>query len=312
MADWSTQNIPSQTRRRAIVTGANGGIGIHIATELARAGAKVVLACRTLDKALETAIHICREVPSAQLEPAQIDVSSLASVHAFAQKQTAQPLHMLIHNAGVMGMPRRQVSPDGYELHLATHCIGPFAMTEGLFPALLAASTPQQPARVVMVNSLWGNFVKLPLDDLQSERSYKPTLGAYAGSKLAQLVFATEFDRRLKAAGLPIFSATCHAGYTNTTLQTRATSRLSRMFYAVMRPFASQTPAQGALHALFTATSPDAKSGGYYGPARLGGCVGPPVPAPISKEAQSPEKAHRLWNALEHLSRVYFPVEPTH
>ncbi|TAL00201.1 MAG: SDR family NAD(P)-dependent oxidoreductase, partial [Rhodospirillaceae bacterium] len=193
---WSTADIPSQAGRRAVVTGANSGIGWHTALELARAGAEVIIPARTQAKADDACQRIRALVPDAKIVTSIMDLTSLTSVRDFAAQQLAdqRPIDMLINNAGVMALPRRKLSVDGFELQFATNVLGHFLLTGLLLPAILRAPAPAP--RVVTVSSaahMRGGPV--PVTDLNSETSYKP-IRAYAKTKLENLLFARELQRR--------------------------------------------------------------------------------------------------------------------
>jgi NAD(P)-dependent dehydrogenase (short-subunit alcohol dehydrogenase family) len=303
---WTTSSIPSQDGRRVIVTGANSGIGWHTALELARRGAEVVLAARSLEKARDAETRILRKVPQARLIPAIVDLASQKSVREFAAKFAGAPLDLLINNAGVMAIPTREVTIDGFERQFATNYLGPFALT-GL---LLSSIRPRQGSRVVTVSSSASKWGKIEFDNLQSERLYKPMFQAYAQSKLADSIFALELQRRLAAVGSPIVSTAAHPGYAVTNLQTSgpgtAHNLALRLLMTIFRPIASQDAAHGALPTLFAAVSPDAKPGGYYGPDRFFEMKGNPVAVPIPRAAHNLQDGKRLWKVSEQLTGVEF------
>nr|MBF6620797.1 SDR family NAD(P)-dependent oxidoreductase [Patulibacter sp.] len=213
---WSATDIDDLRGRRAVVTGANSGLGLQTATELARAGADVTLACRSAERAERAVATIRDAVPGALLHVEALDLSDLASVRACAERITAngQPLDILINNAGVMATPQRRTA-DGFELQLGTNHLGHFAFTGLLLDALRAAPAP----RVVTVSSAMHRVGSIDFDDLQWERSYGPWK-AYGRSKLANLLFARELQVRVDAAGIPLRSYAAHPGYSATALQT--------------------------------------------------------------------------------------------
>src|SRR5215218_6878092 len=208
---WSPAEIPDQSGRRAIVTGANSGLGLIAARELARKGAAVVLACRNQAKGAAALEQVRAAAPGAQAELARLDLGSLDSVRAFAATQAA-PLDLLLNNAGVMAPPRAETA-DGFELQLGTNHLGHFALTGLLLGALKAASP-----RVVTISSNAHQLGRIDFDDLQSRRRYR-RWRAYNQSKLANLLFMLELDRRARAAGLPLASVGAHPGYSATNLQ---------------------------------------------------------------------------------------------
>ena len=304
--NWTIANIPSQAGRRAVITGANSGIGFEAALALARKGAELILPARTQAKADNAAARILAQVPNAQLHPEILDLAVQASVHAFAKRVIerfpGQSLDLLINNAGVMALPTRELTTDGFERQFATNYLGPFALT-----ALLLPSIKQRPgSRVVTVSSGASNQGKIEFDNLQSERVYKPMFQAYAQSKLADLIFARELQRRLTAAGSPILSTAAHPGYAVTNLQADHVRLGLKMLMAVMKPFLSQDAAHGALPTLYAAVAPEAAAGGYYGPDGIAELKGYPTAAPIPKSALDEAVAKRLWVESERLTRVKF------
>ena len=308
--EWTTENIPSQTGRRVLITGANSGIGWEAALELARHGAEIILPARTEVKADAAAARIRAEVPGAKLIPEILDLADLRSVHAFAirvaERFPGQSLDLLINNAGVMAVPTRELTVDGYERQFATNYLGPFALTALLFWSI----KPKLGSRVVTVSSGVSNHAKIEFDNLQSERRYSPMCQAYAQSKLADLIFQQELQRRLTAFGSPILSTGAHPGYAITNLQTSGPGEnvpiLMRLGMMILKPFASQDAAHGALPTLFAATSPEAQPGGYYGPSGFQEMKGYPVPARITPAAKDVALARRLWAESERLTGVTF------
>jgi NAD(P)-dependent dehydrogenase (short-subunit alcohol dehydrogenase family) len=262
---WTTANIPSQVGRRAVITGSNSGIGFEAALALARKGAELILPARTQAKADDTAARILKQVPNAQLHPEILDLAVQASVHAFAnrviERFPGQSLDLLINNAGVMALPTREVTGDGFERQFATNYLGPFALTMLLLPSI----KQMVGSRVVTVSSSASNQGKIEFDNLQSERVYKPMFQAYAQSKLADLIFSQELHRRLKAVGSPILSTAAHPGYAVTNLQADHLRRGLKILITTMKPFLSQDAAHGALPTLYAAVASEAVAGGYYG-----------------------------------------------
>lgn len=311
--NWTAQNIPSQQGRRVLITGANSGIGFHTALELARRGAEIILPARTMEKATTAAAAIMQAVPHAQIVPEVLDLADLSSVRAFAErilKSHPQPsLDLLINNAGVMAIPERQLTRDGYERQFATNYLGPFALTALLFSAI----KPQAGSRIVIVSSTASKMGKIDFENLQSERRYSPMWGAYAQSKLADSVFAIELQRRLAAAHSPVIVTAAHPGYAITNLQTSGpgeTARLHplRIATTVLKPFLSHDAYHGALPTLFAATAPDAEPGGYYGPDGFQELKGLPAKAKIAPIALDPAIARRLWQVSEQLTGIEFRV----
>lgn len=312
--NWTADRIPSQQGRRAIITGANSGIGFEAALELARHGAELVLPARSLAKSTDAIERIRREVPAATLHAAILDLASLASVRAFAAEFSAAfpgpSIDLLINNAGVMAVPTRELTVDGFERQFATNYLGPFLLTALLYPHLR-----QQPgSRIVIVSSSASKFGKMKFDNLQSERSYSPMWGAYGQSKLADSIFAVELQRRLTAAGSPIITTAAHPGYAVTNLQTSGPgtdSGFLTLMMKILQPIASQDAAHGALPTLFAATAPEAEPGGYYGPDRMMELKGHPVAVPIAKAATDATTATKLWSETERLVGTRFDVGPS-
>lgn len=302
---WTAADIPSQTGRRALVTGANSGIGFHTALELARHGAEVIIPARTEAKANDAAKRILREVPSAKLLPEILDLADLASIHALAKRLIARfpgaSLDLLINNAGVMALPTREVTCDGFERQFGTNYLGPFALTALLFSSI----KPLPGSRIITVASAASNQGKITFDNLQSECAYTP-MGTYAQSKLADLMFTLELQHRLTRAKSPIISAASHPGYTITNLQGDHLSFGLKLIGAIMKPLA-QNAAQGALPTLYAATKATVLPGGYYGPNGIIEIRGTPAPAKIPTQAQDSAVACQLWEVSERLTAVAFP-----
>jgi NAD(P)-dependent dehydrogenase (short-subunit alcohol dehydrogenase family) len=304
-ARWTSEQIPDQHGRTAIVTGANSGLGLSAARELARRGAHVVLACRDLKKGAQAQSAIEARVPDATVELAALDLADLGSVKAFAQDflAAAHPgLDLLVNNAGVMAPPRRQTK-DGFELQFGTNVLGHFALTAHLIGAMEGRAD----ARVVTVSSNAHKMGRINFDDLQSERSYR-RWGAYGQSKLADLMFALELDRRLRAAGSQIKSIAAHPGYAATNLQTAAPPLLDRMFGRLGNVLVAQSADMGALPLLYAATHPDVEGGAYVGPDGFGEFRGHPHLTTPSAAARDEDVARRLWAISEELTGVRFEL----
>jgi NAD(P)-dependent dehydrogenase (short-subunit alcohol dehydrogenase family) len=302
MTKWTTAEIPSLQGTTAIVTGANSGIGWHTALELARAGAGVILASRTAAKGQDAVARIRREVPLATVRMEILDLASLKSVHAFAAAVGGEArLDLLVNNAGVMAVPVRQTTEDGFELQFGTNFLGPFALTGLLLPLLRRAPSP----RVTTVSSGAANMGlrKINFDDLQWEKSYGPWK-AYCQSKLADLMFALELGRRAAAAGATLLSDAAHPGYARTNLQTTGPGRPLNLLEKAVEWIASQDAAHGALPTLRAATAHDAAPGNYYAPARMFQLNGDPVLVPIPKPALDEAAARQLWDVSERLTGV--------
>jgi NAD(P)-dependent dehydrogenase (short-subunit alcohol dehydrogenase family) len=309
---WTADKVGSQQGRRVVITGANSGIGWETALELARKGAEVILPARTQFKADDAVARIRRVVPQARLIAEVLDLADLSSVRAFAARYAERfpgaSLDLLINNAGVMGLPTRELTVDGFERQFGTNYLGPFALTALLWPSI----KPQPGSRVVTVSSSASKWGRIDFTNLQGERVYKPMTQAYGQAKLADSVFALELHRRLTAIASPILSTAAHPGYALTNLQMSGPGDSRdlgmRILSAVLKPIASQDAAHGALPTLFAATAPEATPGGYYGPDRMFELKGHPVPVPIAKAAKDAAVARRLWEESERLTGVRFTV----
>lgn len=304
LASWSDSDIPSQRGRIAVVTG-TGGLGFEDALALARAGAEVILAGRNPQRGAEAVDKIRREAPSALIHFEPLDLANLSSVADFAARLRNRwdRLDLLINNAGVMTPPQRQETSDGFELQLGTNYLGHFALTAQLLPLLRRRTD----ARVVTLSSIAARGGAIDFDDLQAERSYKP-MPVYSQSKLACLMFALELQRRSEDAGWGIRSIGAHPGLSRTDLLYKGAGRMSLQgLLRTLLWFTFQPVAQGALPTLFAATSPQAKGGGYYGPAKLSETRGGPAEAAIPNAALDAAVAARLWEVSERLTRVTFP-----
>lgn len=306
---WTTADIPSQTGRLAVVTGATSGLGYETALALAAAGAEVVLAARSEIRGAETLARICTAHPQANVRFERLDLTVLASVRDFAERLCAEQraLDLLVNNAGVMALPKRQVTADGFEHQFATNYLGHFALTARLLP-LLRRATPG--ARVVSVSSLAASLPSIDLSDLQSERAYVP-FRSYGLTKLAQLMFALEFQRRSEAAGWGVASLAAHPGWAGTEIigngpassGWRATAW--RILKPILTPF-SPTVAPAALPILFAATASEAQGGTFYGPTGWRELRGPLGVAQIPQQAQDAAAAARLWETSEQLAAVRY------
>jgi len=313
---WTVADIPSQMGRRALITGANSGIGYFAALELARKGAHVLLGCRDRAKGETALARLRAEVPQAAAEVVLIDLASLDSVRGFAASELERgvPLDLLINNAGVYAPKKRLETADGFELQFGTNVLGHFALTALLMPALMhAAEVQAQRPRVVTLASIAHKRGRLNFEDLQSRKSYDPS-ASYGQSKLANLMLAFELDRRLCAAGAPasqVMSVAAHPGVANTNLflvgEFSASERLVRRGIGVVVGALLNSEAEGALPTLYAATAPDAAEGGYYGPQgwaeMRGGDVGP---AKIAPQALDKAAAARLWSECERLTGVRY------
>jgi len=298
----SRGDIPSQFGKTAIVTGATGGLGYETALALARAGADVILTGRDERKGQSAIEKIGREVLGAKIAFESLDLANLAAIAAFAERIQARPsLDLLINNAGVMALPRRQVTADGFEMQLGTNHLGHFALTARLLPLLRLASAP----RVVSVSSLAHRTGSIDFGDLQGERHYSPWK-AYGQSKLACLMFALELQRRSDAAGWKVTSIAAHPGFARTNLFSSGPGGLLSMATDVAAPFFGHSAADGARPILFAATSPEAKPGSHYGPGGFSELRGSPARALIMPQARDTAAAARLWEVSAKLTGTSF------
>ncbi len=304
--EWTAVDVPDQSGKRIVITGANSGIGLEAARVLADRGAHVVMACRSSDKAEAAAEEIRATVPDASLEIVALDLGSLDSVKEAAAVITNddRPLDTLINNAGIMAVPHGTTT-DGFELQLGTNHLGHFAFTGQVLSALLVAETP----RVVTVSSNAHKMGKMNFDDLQSEKKYS-RFGAYAQSKLANLLFTMELARRFRRAGLDdAISVGCHPGASSTNLASgmgegrwdRLTSMAEKLPATMV-----QSAADGALPTLRAATDPGAANGDYYGPSKRFEMVGPASKVKPRRSAFDVHDARGLWEASIELTGVDF------
>ncbi|MBA2524075.1 MAG: SDR family oxidoreductase, partial [Solirubrobacterales bacterium] len=275
---WSIADIPDQSGRTALVTGANSGLGLQTAKALAGAGATVLLGCRDTGRAEAARSTIVADSPTAAVEIVQLDLSDLASVEQAAAAVTSRPkpLDLLVNNAGVMAPPRRETK-DGFELQFGTNHLGHFALTGRLLGKLLVADAP----RVVSVASMAHRLGKIDFDDLNWELSYS-RWPAYGRSKLANLLFIQELASRSEDAGKDLIAAASHPGYASTNLQTNgpgigALGVVVKPLMRVANVFLGQSDAQGALPSLYAATAADVKGNDYFGPDGVGEQRGHPT-----------------------------------
>ncbi|MEU8231434.1 oxidoreductase [Actinoplanes sp. NPDC048967] len=300
MTGWTADRIPDQHGRTAVVTGANSGLGLVTATELARHGAHVVLAVRNTAAGAAAARRI-----GGGVEVRELDLASLDSVRGFATKLAADHpvIDLLVNNAGVVLLGPRRTSADGFELQLATNMLGHFALT-GLLLGNLAAA---RAARVVSLSSITHRTARLDFDDLMAERGYRAS-AVYGRSKLATTIFGVELDRRLRAAGSPVISVLAHPGLTRTNLTPRAWEHRGRLGRVIARVglVATQPVEQGALPQLRAATDPEVRGGQFFGPAGLWETRGRVAEARFSREATDPAAGGRLWAAAEELTDVSY------
>ena len=292
-APWSAADLPDQRGRTVVVTGANSGIGLVTARELARVGARVVLAVRDEARGRTAAATI-----DGSTEVRRLDLADLASVREFAAGWSGD-LDVLVNNAGVMAVPKQR-TVDGFELQLATNHLGHFALTNLLLPSIVD--------RVVTVSSGAHRMGRIVLDDLNWDRRRYHTWRAYGQSKLANLLFTLELERRLTLAGSTVRAMAAHPGYAATNLQSHSSNPFTSAFMAVANKFVAQSDAQGALPTLFAATQ-DIPGSSYVGPDGFQETRGHPTLVNRSAAAADAEVAAALWTASEALTGTSFPVD---
>jgi NAD(P)-dependent dehydrogenase (short-subunit alcohol dehydrogenase family) len=302
--------VPSQAGKLIVVTGANSGTGKEAARKLAGAGARVILAVRTVAKGDQAKAEILAEHPKAELEVHRLDLADLASVVSFADGLIGdgRPVDVLVNNAGVMAPPTRMVTADGFELQFGTNYLGPFALTIRLLPLVLAAPAP----RIVMMSSKAAEFGQIRLDDLQWERlRYRP-MGCYSQSKLADLMLSQHLAAVADERGWNLLSTAAHPGYTKTNLLNAGPSlgrnRPSAFGFESMGRWFGQSVAIGTEPLLYAATSPDAVNGGYYGPKGFVGLFGASTRVRPPRRALDASAAARLWAEAERLTEVALPA----
>ena len=295
---FRAENVPDQKGRVAIVTGANSGIGFETARVLAEKGATVVMACRNLDKANPKADEIRTDHPGARVDVMRLDLADLDSVRAFAQafREKYAQLDLLINNAGIMVPPFGKTA-QGFETQFGVNHLGHFALTAQLLDLVL--STPG--SRIVNVSSIAHKIGKIDFSNLNSEKGYNAQ-AAYGQSKLANLLFTYELQRRLDKAGKDTLAVAAHPGWTETNLQvhSKPTMFLNRFF--------AQEALMGALPTLYAAAASDVKGSEYYGPRGFMEMNGPPTRVSSNRRSHDTDVAERLWNVSEDLAGVRFPV----
>ena len=301
-------SVPDQAGKLIVVTGANSGIGKEAARRLGAVGAHVIMAVRTVAKGEQARAEILGRHPDARLEVRRVDLADLASVSEFADGLAGSPVDVLINNAGVMAPPTRMTTADGFELQFGSNFLGPFALTVRLLPVLLAAAEP----RVVTMSSGVASYGRIRFDDLQWERRrYRPNL-AYAQSKLADLMLALHLAAIAADRDWNLMSNAAHPGFTRTNLQTAGASlgrdKPKRTPFNSLHILPSQEVGPGTEPLLYAATSADAVNGGYYGPSRWFGLVGPTKAVRPPRRARDTATATRLWAEAERLAGVTLPA----
>ncbi len=305
MSKWTASDIPDQAGRTIIITGASSGIGFEAAKVLASKGAEVILAVRDLRKGEARAAEIRAGDPAAKLTVSPLDVASLASVRDFADRMadTLPKLDVLLNNAGLGLQSQRAVTVDGFERQFGTNHLGHFALTGLLIPTLLRSPAP----RVVSIASIAHRRGAIDFDDLQGERRYVGRK-AYGQSKLSNLIFALELDRRARAVASRLSAIAAHPGVATTgfiaaTGMPKFAASAAQFAISVL----GQDAAQGALPGLYAATMPDAHSGQYWGPDGFQEIRGAPRLAKLAPQAQERATWSRLWDVSETLTGVHYP-----
>ena len=307
MSRWTAADIPDQTGRTVLVTGATSGLGLRSAEALAAKGARVLLAGRNAAKLATAVAQVAPLATAAAPEVVTLDLADLSSVRAAADDVSGRVDHLdvLMNNAGVMALPLGRTA-DGFETQLGTNHLGHVALTARLLPVLLGAPAP----RVVTTSSVAHRTGRVRWDDLQWERGRYQRWSAYGQSKLANLLFAFELDRRAQRAGARLASLAAHPGYANTHLQAAGPeleeNRIKQALFAVGNVLLAQSDARGALPQLYAATMPDARGGEYWGPDGIGETRGDPKRVGATKAATNEADAARLWDVSERLVGVTF------
>ena len=295
--NWKIKMMENQTGKVAIITGSNTGIGYHMAYELASKGANVVMACRNLEKASDSRNKILKDFPKANIKLYQLDLADLDNIKYFANKfiNENDKLDILINNAGVM-IPPYSKTKNNFELQFGTNHLGHFALTGLLLPLL----EKNDNGRIITVSSIAHNPGIIDFNDLNSERKKYSKWGSYSQSKISNLCFAIELDRRLKAGGFSTISLASHPGYSNTELQ-----RYS-ILWRILNVFFAMSAKRGAEATLFAATNQIATEYIYWGPTGIIEMRGRTGKAKINKKAQDKDTAKRLWSISEEMTGVKF------
>jgi hypothetical protein len=310
MSDWTTNDIPDQSGKTILITGANSGIGYEAAKALVDKGAHVVLACRSRSKAEDAVAQIEAGEPSGSTEILEMDLADLDSVKQAADTFLAshERLDALVNNAGLMATPK-QLTVQGVEMQFGVNHLGHFALTGHLLDVLAASGTDDEPARVVSVSSQAHRPGKIDFDNLDASKSYNPWR-AYAQSKLANLLFMCELDDRCDDADLHITSAAAHPGGSETNLGNEpagdVVSRVLKLAQPFVNKFAMQSAAMGALPTLRAVADPDVEGGDYFGPDGFNELKGHPTKVDMSKRATDDDLAERLWDVSVGLSQVSY------
>jgi len=302
MNHWTPDDIPGQVGRTALITGANSGIGLVTAKVLAAHGARIILAGRDQAKLDEAAALVRAAAPGAATATLVLDLADLSDVREAARKVAEnETVDLLFNNAGVMNLPQRRTTRDGFEMTIGTNHLGHFAFDAQVWPAVQRSKA----ARVVTVSAIAARWRMGKLDDLMSERSYRP-MGAYAKSKRANVVYTVELARRLRAEGNPIEAVVIHPGSAMTNLQQHGDGALVRALTPLVARLIMGSPEGAAWPSLYAATSPEVHSGEFIGPAGRDQTAGTPKPVRLPSGTGDPNEAARLWAESERLTGVTF------
>ncbi|WP_433678244.1 oxidoreductase [Nocardia sp. CA-119907] len=307
MTKWTSAQIPDQTGRTIIVTGANSGLGFETAKELARHGARVIMTVRDRAKGTSALDQLLAEQPKADVEVRPLDLSDLDSVHAFARHidSVGVPIDVIINNAGVM-WPPRTLTKQGFELQFATNHLGHFALNGLLLDRLSESARVGRDARIVTVSSVEHRGGAILFDNLTGERGYDPRK-YYSQSKLANVLFGLELDRKLRAVGSPIRSVIAHPGYSATNLQTSGPTGFLKFFFgSIGNRLMAQPAAHGAWNEEYAATAPEVQGGQFIGPDGFNEYRGHPHVVQPDKPALDRDVARRLWAVSEQLTGVTY------
>ena len=311
MTKWTIENlatvIPTQWGKLAVVTGATGGLGLETARALAMAGADVIVAGRNPDKGQAAVAKINAGQPTGKVRFELLDLANLKQVSAFCDKllKEDRAIDLLVNNAGVMALPTRQTTADGFEMQFGTNHLGHFALTAQLLPLLMRGREP----RVINVSSGAHRPGRIDFSDLQEEKNYSP-IKAYMQSKLANMLFTLELQKQSDANGWGLLVAGAHPGYSRTDLIASGPEVNGKMPFfmglmrSLMEPSMSQSAAQGALPQIYAATACDVKANSYWGPDGFMEMKGAPAPAVIASQAKSETTAKKLWDESLKLTRV--------
>jgi len=303
---WSTHDIPHLSGKIAVVTGANSGTGYEVSKALASKRSQVIMACRNVEKGELAAAKIREEFPDSSLKVMDLDLADLSSINSFSKEILAnyKELHILCNNAGVMQTPKLKTA-DGFELQLGTNHLGHFALTGLLIDLLIKTSD----SRIVTVSSGAHRFGNIHFDDLMLEKSYG-SAKAYGQSKLANLLFAYELQRRLEKHGSSTISVAAHPGFSSTNLQLTGPGMGGRKLwvwlYRLIRPLLAQSAEMGALPILYAAIAEQVRGGDYFGPRGLAGMRGHPKKVESNEASHDEETAKKLWDISTELTKVNY------